>query len=431
MITAEGLQLEHNGYLGLTLDSHGNPSREAPTLGYSSLNDAEGSGGQQIQGASAFHSSEEEEDSEEDEKEGEGYEGGRGEGASLDCSGSQPLLTDSSDEADSSEQRGRGEGREPRQPDLLLLDGGPSALDSPSTEFSSVLFGGGGAAAVVADREADVFTSAPFRNSSRGAESKDVFQIAPFHRPASADPQPADEFDVFLHAPFGRKNQLHGAGYHQSSQQQQSLPYPIPMQHSASFTTPLPRPGATAQLAEQLFRIEGVKSVFLGPDFITITKGDPVLEWKLIKPEVYATIMDFFSSGLPVLTEGTPQTDTGNQQERSMMWYGTEKPEKTSRKSKHRPAMQPTVQEDGGDVLYRGFEDGIVKLKLQGSCTSCPSSIVTLRSGIQNMLQFYIPEVEGVEQVRAERGSERRGGGRGVCERGQWKRAGRGAGGDG
>ncbi|KAK1154218.1 AP2-associated protein kinase 1-like isoform X2 [Acipenser oxyrinchus oxyrinchus] len=244
--SSQGLQLEHNGYLGLTLDSHGNPSREAPTLGYSSLNDAEGSGGLQIQGASAFHSSDEEVDSEEDEMEGEG---GRGEGAPLDCSGSQPLLTDSSDEADSSEQRGRGEGREPQQPDLLLLDGGPSALDSPSTEFSSAQFGGGGAMA--ADREADVFTSAPFRNSSRGAESKDVFQSAPFHRPASADPQPADEFDVFLHAPFGRKNQLHGAGYHQSGQQQQQpLPYPIPMQHSTSFTTPLPRLGATTQLAE-------------------------------------------------------------------------------------------------------------------------------------------------------------------------------------
>ncbi|XP_052420297.1 NFU1 iron-sulfur cluster scaffold homolog, mitochondrial-like [Carassius gibelio] len=63
--------------------------------------------------------------------------------------------------------------------------------------------------------------------------------------------------------------------------------------------------------------------------------------------------------------------------------------------------FRPTVQEDGGDVLYRGFEDGIVKLKLQGSCTSCPSSIITLKSGIQNMLQFYVPEVEGVEQVRS------------------------------
>lgn len=58
------------------------------------------------------------------------------------------------------------------------------------------------------------------------------------------------------------------------------------------------------------------------------------------------------------------------------------------------------MQEDGGDILYRGFEDGIVKLKLQGACTSCPSSIITLKNGIQNMLQFYVPEVEGVEQVR-------------------------------
>ena len=64
---------------------------------------------------------------------------------------------------------------------------------------------------------------------------------------------------------------------------------------------------------------------------------------------------------------------------------------------------RPTVQEDGGDVVYRGFEDGIVKLQLQGSCTSCPSSIVTLKSGIQNMLQFYVPEVEGVEQVSSVR----------------------------
>ncbi|KAB0338399.1 hypothetical protein FD755_025256, partial [Muntiacus reevesi] len=63
--------------------------------------------------------------------------------------------------------------------------------------------------------------------------------------------------------------------------------------------------------------------------------------------------------------------------------------------------IEPTVQEDGGDVIYKGFEDGIVQLKLQGSCTSCPSSIITLKNGIQNMLQFYIPEVEGVEQARS------------------------------
>lgn len=62
--------------------------------------------------------------------------------------------------------------------------------------------------------------------------------------------------------------------------------------------------------------------------------------------------------------------------------------------------LRPTVQEDGGDVIFKGFEDGTVKLKLVGSCTGCPSSTVTLKSGIQNMLQFYIPEVDDVEQVR-------------------------------
>ncbi|XP_058864700.1 NFU1 iron-sulfur cluster scaffold homolog, mitochondrial isoform X1 [Acipenser ruthenus] len=163
---------------------------------------------------------------------------------------------------------------------------------------------------------------------------------------------------------------------------------------SGTMDFSLPSAAFCSPLARQLFRIEGVKGVFLGPDFITITKGDPVLEWKLIKPEVYATIMDFFSSGLPVLTEGTPQTDTAPSDEDDEVVSMIKELLDTR--------IRPTVQEDGGDVLYRGFEDGIVKLKLQGSCTSCPSSIVTLRSGIQNMLQFYIPEVEGVEQVKEE-----------------------------
>uniref|UniRef100_W5NCS1 NFU1 iron-sulfur cluster scaffold homolog, mitochondrial n=1 Tax=Lepisosteus oculatus TaxID=7918 RepID=W5NCS1_LEPOC len=144
-------------------------------------------------------------------------------------------------------------------------------------------------------------------------------------------------------------------------------------------------------LARQLFRIEGVKSVFLGPDFITITKEDADLEWKVMKPDIYAAIMDFFSSGLPVVNEDTPRADTAPSEEDDEVVSMIKELLDTR--------IRPTVQEDGGDVLYRGFEDGIVKLKLQGSCTSCPSSVITLRSGIQNMLQFYIPEVEGVEQV--------------------------------
>ncbi|CAL8247644.1 unnamed protein product [Merluccius merluccius] len=154
-----------------------------------------------------------------------------------------------------------------------------------------------------------------------------------------------------------------------------------------------PRDAFCSPLARQLFRIDGIKGVFLGPDFITITKSDADVEWKVIKPDVFAAIMDFFTTGLPVVNEdSTPSPDTAPSDDDDEVVAMIKELLDTR--------IRPTVQEDGGDVLYRGFEDGIVKLKLQGSCTSCPSSIITLKSGIQNMLQFYVPEVESVEQVR-------------------------------
>ncbi|XP_046737617.1 NFU1 iron-sulfur cluster scaffold homolog, mitochondrial-like [Diprion similis] len=147
-------------------------------------------------------------------------------------------------------------------------------------------------------------------------------------------------------------------------------------------------------LAKMLFRIEGVKSIFFGSDFITVTKVDEDVDWKLIKPEVFATIMDFFASGLPVLSEEQPSSDTKIQDD----------DDETVQMIKELldTRIRPTVQEDGGDIVYMGFVDGIVKLKMQGSCTSCPSSVVTLKNGVQNMMQFYIPEVQGVEQVEDE-----------------------------
>ncbi|KAM4749070.1 NFU1 iron-sulfur cluster scaffold homolog, mitochondrial [Rhinophrynus dorsalis] len=154
---------------------------------------------------------------------------------------------------------------------------------------------------------------------------------------------------------------------------------------------PNPASAYCSPLARHLFRVEGVKSVFFGPDFITITKESEALDWNLIKPDVYATIMDFFSSGLPVVTDNAPPSDTAASEEDDEVVAMIKELLDTR--------IRPTVQEDGGDVLYRGFQDGIVQLKLQGSCTNCPSSIITLKNGIQNMLQFYIPEVEGVEQV--------------------------------
>ncbi|KAL1495029.1 hypothetical protein ABEB36_010515 [Hypothenemus hampei] len=152
-----------------------------------------------------------------------------------------------------------------------------------------------------------------------------------------------------------------------------------------------PQDAYCSPLAKLLFRIEGVKSVFLGPDFITITKVDDDVEWKIIKPEIFATLMDFFASNLPVLNEAKPNLDT----------QINEDDDETVQMIKELldTRIRPTVQEDGGDIIFMGYEDGVVKLKMQGSCSTCPSSVVTLKNGVQNMLQFYIPEVVAVEQV--------------------------------
>lgn len=146
-------------------------------------------------------------------------------------------------------------------------------------------------------------------------------------------------------------------------------------------------------LAKLLFRIEGVKGVFFGKDFITVTKyDDDGVEWKIMKPEIFATIMDFFNSGLPIINadiETLGDTEIYDDDDDTVAMI----------KELLDTRIRPTVQEDGGDIVYMGFDDGIVKLKMQGSCTSCPSSIVTLKNGVQNMLQFYIPEVVSVEQI--------------------------------
>ncbi|XP_039282100.1 NFU1 iron-sulfur cluster scaffold homolog, mitochondrial [Nilaparvata lugens] len=151
----------------------------------------------------------------------------------------------------------------------------------------------------------------------------------------------------------------------------------------------------TSPLAKLIFRIEGVKSVFFGSDFITVTKADEDVDWRVVKPEIFAVIMDFFASGLPLLqTDAVPSPDTqiNEDDDETVMMI----------KELLDTRIRPTVQEDGGDIIFMGFEDGVVKLKMQGSCTSCPSSVVTLKNGVQNMLQFYVPEVISVEQIEDE-----------------------------
>ena len=145
-------------------------------------------------------------------------------------------------------------------------------------------------------------------------------------------------------------------------------------------------------LARQLFRIDGVTRVFLAPDFISVTKDDNEQPWNTMKPDIFACIMDFFSSNQPVLLDeaSLDNTSTINEDDDETTIMIKELLD---------TRIRPTVMEDGGDIRFVSFEDGIVKLALQGSCSGCPSSSVTLKNGIENMMQFYIPEVLSVEAV--------------------------------
>ncbi|CAB1456603.1 unnamed protein product [Pleuronectes platessa] len=166
-----------------------------------------------------------------------------------------------------------------------------------------------------------------------------------------------------------------------------------PVLGSGTLDFPSPSSAESSSLARVLFEIEGVKSVFFGPDFITVTKADEDVEWTDIKRHALDAITTFFESGDPITT-GTVNNESSISEDDDEVV--------SMIKELLDNRIRPTVQEDGGDVIYKGFEDGTVKLKLVGSCTGCPSSSVTLRNGIQNMLQFYIPEVDKVEQVEDE-----------------------------
>jgi Fe-S cluster biogenesis protein NfuA len=143
-------------------------------------------------------------------------------------------------------------------------------------------------------------------------------------------------------------------------------------------------------LAEALFGIDGIERVFLGSDFVTVTKRDDK-EWAVVKPAVLGAIMDHYTSGKPVLAEGADESQHASQEENSEIVQQIVELLDTR--------VRPAVAQDGGDIVFRGFKDGVVTLYMQGSCSGCPSSTATLKMGIENMLKHYIPEVI---EVRAE-----------------------------
>lgn len=143
-------------------------------------------------------------------------------------------------------------------------------------------------------------------------------------------------------------------------------------------------------LAERLFAVEGVTAVFFGTDFISVSKAEEK-EWYVLKPAVLGAIMEHFTAGRPVMAAGVSAEEEGG--------------------ANHDPAdgevvrqikelletrVRPAVAQDGGDIVFHGFEKGVVYLTMRGACAGCPSSTATLKMGIENMLRHYIPEVTEV-----------------------------------
>ncbi|KIM50717.1 hypothetical protein SCLCIDRAFT_1225177 [Scleroderma citrinum Foug A] len=159
------------------------------------------------------------------------------------------------------------------------------------------------------------------------------------------------------------------------------------------------RSALISPLAVRLMGIEGVKAVFYGPDFVTVSK-ETETAWSVIKPEVYSILMEHFSSGMPLFRSQEDRDSAGPQDTRIL---DTDSETVAMIKELLDTRVRPAIMEDGGDIEYRGFnDDGCVKVKLKGSCRGCDSSTVTLKSGIERMLMHYIPEVKGVEQVMDE-----------------------------
>ncbi|MGF1561851.1 MAG: NifU family protein [Geminicoccaceae bacterium] len=144
-------------------------------------------------------------------------------------------------------------------------------------------------------------------------------------------------------------------------------------------------------LAKRLFAIDGVAGVFLGKDFITVTKA-PDMDWYALKPTVLGGIMEHYLSGDPAVladVETEAEGDVSGEDDEIVRQI----------KELIETRVRPAVAQDGGDITFHGFERGVVYLNLRGACAGCPSSVVTLKNGIENLLRYYVPEVSEVRPV--------------------------------
>ncbi len=150
----------------------------------------------------------------------------------------------------------------------------------------------------------------------------------------------------------------------------------------------------SSPLAKRIFAIQGVTGVFFGIDFVTVTKSDET-DWDHVKPAILGAIMEHFQSGQPVI-EGDTARGSGHAEH-----TGEDGEIVVQIKELLDTRVRPAVAQDGGDIVFHGFDRGIVYLHMQGACAGCPSSTLTLKMGIENLLRHYIPEVLEVRPVAA------------------------------
>jgi len=153
---------------------------------------------------------------------------------------------------------------------------------------------------------------------------------------------------------------------------------------------------ARSPLAERLFGVQGVTSVFYGSDFVTVTKDDS--DWQHLKPSILGAIMEHYMSGAPLLADGTAGNDEAHDEE-GEFFNEADADTVATIKDLIETRVRPAVANDGGDITFRGFKDGVVYLNMKGSCAGCPSSTATLQHGIQNLLKHFVPDVVEVRPM--------------------------------
>ena len=166
----------------------------------------------------------------------------------------------------------------------------------------------------------------------------------------------------------------------------------VPATGTADF--PQAEAAADSPLARRVFAVPGVTGVFLGSDFVTVTKADGA-HWDQIKPSILGAIMDHYQSGEPALAQGQAAAAGGH----AATGDGPDAEIVGQIKELLDTRVRPAVAQDGGDITFHGFDRGVVYLHMQGACAGCPSSTLTLKMGIENLLRHYIPEVVEVRPV--------------------------------